>query len=154
AGTSIIAQLTGTTGGVGSYQVLVGGTQVNCASQPLKTQTTSWTNQGIIISQLLAVLPMSMQAEVDAELAARGLPEPTWEPIDPSVFAHLDPEDRVTALVMAQGGDPDPDAAAALRDVITQIGERSGYLDPVFRSVGYTQGGSSDNTDTGKVNDL
>src|SRR5262249_46799299 len=36
AGTSIIAQLTGTTGGVGSYQVLVGGTQVNCASQPLK----------------------------------------------------------------------------------------------------------------------
>jgi hypothetical protein len=85
--TTIIAFLSGTSGGVGTYQIRV-GSPINIGSQAFTSLGRSWTNQGIVIPQLLAALPQGQ------------------------------------------------------------------YLDPVFRSVGYTQADAADLTATSKQADL
>jgi hypothetical protein len=56
AGSAIVAQTSGTTGGVGLYQVRVGA-GVTVGSEPMQTFSQSWRDQSIVITQLLAAMP-------------------------------------------------------------------------------------------------
>jgi len=142
--TTIIAQLSGTTGGVGTYQILVGAA-ITQPSGPYQSQSVSWTNQLTILNAIQAMLPITMQAEIDGQFAARGVAEPVVQSIeiDADWLAQFDPELRQIAQVKAQYVEPNHDLAMAYRDVVGEIAPRIGYLDANYRSVGYTQGGSS-----------
>ena len=152
--TKIRAQLSGTAGGVGTYQVYVLGVTVNTPSQAFTTTTTSWTNQAAIINAIESVLPISGMLE--ARLSAEGLlhpPDVLPEPLDPADFDQYDAEERLVAIALAEAPQPDPDLEMAVQDIVGQE-PKGGYASAIFRSVGYTQGTAADNTQASKLSDL
>jgi hypothetical protein len=151
--TTIQSFISGTSGGPGTYQVLI-GSPINVASGPLSTSTNSWRGLTTILNAIASLLPTAMQAEVDAALEARGVDEPPAIEADPADFMQFDVEERQAARVLAQAVPADPDLEMAFRDIVAELAPRSGYLDATYRSAGYWQGGAADNTAASKVNDL
>src|SRR5215472_1915775 len=133
AGTTIRANLTGS-GGVGTYQVYVGGVHINISSQAFVSQGVSWNNQQTLLNEIQGLLPITLAAQFE-------LPEP----INRRNFDGYDPEVQQIAEVMADVSRMPGAISGSPRD---------GYASAVFRSVGYTQGTSYDNTSPTKVADL
>ena len=158
AGTTIRALLTGPGGAGSTYRLLIGGVPLTFPSQTFVTTTTSWTNQQSIINSIISMLPIALHAEVEALLRARGfltVPEPL-PPLDPADYEQFDAEERPVAMAWAEAArEPprDPDFDMALRDILGSL-PRAGYLDAIFRSVGYTQGTAWNNTRATKEADM
>jgi hypothetical protein len=125
ANSYIMSQLTGTPGGLGTYRMLLGGVLLSLPSGDFTAYGVSWHNQATIITQLLGILPSALNED---ELALGQ--------------AHL-------AALIASG-----ELIAPVAAVPSEPSLHATYIDPVFRSVGYTQGGAADGTIPGKESDL